>query len=265
MTLARRFALRAAFVVLAALSGCTSVPLAVAPDSARSLAPTGALRVGLYPGTPTSLIGEPGSPAARGVGFDLGRALAATVRAPFMPVVYPRNADVLAAARAGAVDVVFTNATAARRQELDFSPTVLEVELGYLVPAASPLQRVDDIDRPGLRIGVSEGSTSQGVLSARLRNVQVVTTPSLQAATEMLASGRLDAFATNKPTLYEMADRIPGARVLDGQWGVESFAIGIPKGRAAALPLLARFVEEARARGVVSGAVARAGLRGAVP
>jgi hypothetical protein len=31
--------------------------------------------------------------------------------------------------------------------------------------------------------------------------------------------GRQHVYATNKPTLFEMSDSIPGALVLDGQWG----------------------------------------------
>ena len=42
---------------------------------------------------------------------------------------------------------------------------------------------------------------------------------------------QLDAFATNKPILFEMSDGIPGSRILDGRWGVEHVAVAIPRGR----------------------------------
>jgi polar amino acid transport system substrate-binding protein len=86
----------------------------------------------------------------------------------------------------------------------------------------------------------------------------------LKAAVDMLASGKLEAFATNKATLFEMSDQLSGSRVLDGRWGLESFAIGIPKGREAALPLVSSFVGEAKANGAVARAIERAGLRGTV-
>ncbi len=79
----------------------------------------------------------------------------------------------------------------------------------------------------------------------------------------MLAKGQLDAFATNKPTLFEMAEKLPGAKVLDGRWGVEKYAIGIPKGRDAGAAFLRKFTEDVKAEGVVKAAVVRAGLRGA--
>lgn len=251
-------------LALALVAACASVATAPSPEAQRSLAPTGKLRVGLYPGTPTSIIGDPASGAAKGVGFDLGRELARRAGVPFEPVVYPKNADVLAAVKSGAVDMAFTNATPPRMKDMDFSPTVLQVEQGYLVPRGSSITEPADVDRPGIRVGVSEGSTSEATLSREFSNAAVVRTPSLKAAVEMLAAGKLDAFATNKATLYEMFDDLPGSRVLAGRWGLENFAIAIPKGREVAMPYVARFVADAKAEGVVARAVARAGLRGTV-
>ncbi|HEY1461007.1 MAG TPA: transporter substrate-binding domain-containing protein [Casimicrobiaceae bacterium] len=251
-------------VGLAFLGGCASFSAPIDSVATRALAPTGKLRVGLYPGTPTSIVGNPATGNAKGVAFDLGRELAKRAGVPFEPVVFPKNAEVLAAAKAGAVDMVLTNATPVRRNDLDFSPTVLQVEQGYLVPAGSAIRALDEIDRPGVRVGVSEGSTSEATLSREFRNASVVRTSSLKAAIEMLASGKIQAFATNKATLFEMSDELAGSHVLAGRWGLESFAIGIPKGREAALPFVDSFAGDAKASGAVARAVDRAGLRGAV-
>jgi polar amino acid transport system substrate-binding protein len=78
----------------------------------------------------------------------------------------------------------------------------------------------------------------------------------------MFGRQELDLFATNKPTLFEMSDRMPGSRVLDGRWGVEHIAIAIPKGREAALEVLRGFVTEVQSNGLLARAVERAGLRG---
>jgi len=92
----------------------------------------------------------------------------------------------------------------------------------------------------------------------------VVPAPNASRVVEMFERRELDLFATNKPTLFEMADRMPGSRVLDGRWGVEHIAIAIPKGRETAMEYLRRFVEEAQASGLLAEAVERAGLRGVV-
>jgi len=244
------------------LAGCAAAPAAPDPQLVQVLAPAGKLRVGLYPGSPTSVIPASGSGEARGVGHDVGRDMARRLGVPFEPVVFERNAEVLEAGKAGRVDLVFTNATAERAKFLDFSPTVLEIEQGYLVPRGSAIASAADVDRAGVRVGVSQGSTSQGVLTKELRHAVVVPTPNLGAAAEMLSAGKLDAFATNKAILFELGDKVPGSRVLDGRWGMEKFSFGIPKGRDAALPLLGELVAGARADGTVAKAAERAGVRG---
>ena len=264
MTALCRLYVHVTAVTLAFLVACATQSGAPDPASVRALAPTGKLRVGLYPGTPTSIIGDINSGNARGVGLDLGRELAKRAGVPFEPVVFPNNAAVLAAAKSGAVDMVFTNATPARMQDLDFSPTVLEVELGFLVSRSSTIQSIDEIDRRAVRLGVSEGSTSEATMSRELQNATLVKAPSLKAAIAMLETGKLDAFATNKATLFEMSDQLPGSRILAGRWGLEHFAIGLPKGREAAMPLVSRFASDVKADGRVARAVEHAGLRGVV-
>ena len=40
---------------------------------------------------------------------------------------------------------------------------------------------------------------------------------------------------TNKAIVFQMAKQLPGACVLDGNWGQERMAIAVPKGRDSAL------------------------------
>jgi polar amino acid transport system substrate-binding protein len=83
-------------------------------DAPRAIVPAGRLRMELYPGTPTSLLVDAGGADPRGVGHDLGLELARRLGVPFEPVVLANNAEVLAAMKAGRVDLAFTNATPAR-------------------------------------------------------------------------------------------------------------------------------------------------------
>ncbi len=250
-----------ALVAAALVAGCAAMAPAPAPEVRQALAPSGKLRVGVYPGSPTSLVrnalGE-----ARGVSVDLGRALAERLGVPYEQVEFARLALVLEAIKAGSVDFTVTNATPARAKDMDFTAPLVNLELGYLVMPGSRVTAVDAVDRPGIRIGVAQGSTSQATLSRELKQAAVVPAPSLKAAAEMLARGEIDAFATNKAILAEMADGLPGARILDGRWGLEHLAIAIPRGREAGLPYVRQFAEEARASGLVRQAAARAGLRG---
>jgi polar amino acid transport system substrate-binding protein len=231
-------------------------------DAHEILAPKGRLRVGAFPGSPLSMATDSKTGEIHGLGIDLGNELAKRLEVRFEQVNYQRIADVLEGMKAGDVDFTLSNATPARAVDVAFSQTLLSVELGHLIPALSSITTIADLDKPGIRIGVTQGSTSQGTLPKILPNATVVPAQNSRRAIEMFERRELDVFATNKPTLFEMSDQMPGARVLDGRWGVEHIAIAIPKGREAAMEYLCRFVEEARASGLLARAVERAGLRG---
>jgi polar amino acid transport system substrate-binding protein len=255
----RRHAALVAVALL--LAACATVADAPAPEVWQALAPTGKLRVGVYPGSPTSLVRGP-SNEARGVSVELGRALAERLGVPYEQVEFARLALVLEAVKAGTVDFTVTNATAARAADMNFTAPLVNLELGYLVMTTSRVQAIADVDRPGVRVGVAQGSTSQGTLGRELKQARVVPAPSLKAAAEMLAKGEIDCFATNKGILYQMADGLPGSRIVDGRWGLEHLAIAIPKGRDAGMPFVRAFAAEARTSGLVQRAAERAGLRG---
>jgi polar amino acid transport system substrate-binding protein len=228
------------------------------------LAPKGRLRVGAFPGSPLSMARDSKTGEIHGLCIDLGKDMAKRLEVAFEQVNYQRIADVLEGMKAGDVDFTLSNATPARAVDVAFSQTLLSVELGYLIPAISSIMTIADLDKRGIRIGVTRGSTSQGTLPNILPNATVVPAQNSRRAIEMFERREHDVFATNKPTLFEMSDQMPGSRVLDGRWGVEHIAIAIPKGRETAMEYLRRFVEEAQASGLLSQAVARAGLRGVV-
>src|SRR5260221_6376295 len=96
-----------------ALAGCASTP---APDqeTRQVLAPTGKLRVGVYLGSPTSMVRDAGTREPRGVTYELGRELAQRLGLPFEAVGFPPVSDVVDAMEDGRVDFTLTKATPAR-------------------------------------------------------------------------------------------------------------------------------------------------------
>jgi polar amino acid transport system substrate-binding protein len=239
-----------------------SMPGAFAQDARGILAPIGKLRVGVYFGSPTSLVHNARTNENHGLSFDLGKELAKRLNVPFAQVQYQRISDVIEGMKAGDVDFTISNSTPARAAAVMFSRTVLTIELGYLVAATSSITSIADVQRAGIRIGVTQGSTSQGTVPKLLPNAIVVPAQNYQHGIDMLERGEIDTYATNKPTLFEMSDQMKGARVLDGRWGEEHLAIAIPKGREAALDDINRFVAEVQTSGVLARIVEEAGLRG---
>ena len=246
------------------LSGCGTAPAAASEvqNARAALAPTGALRIGVYPGSPTSMVRDAKTGEKTGIAYELGAALARDLGVRAEHVEFHRLAEVIDALKAGQIDFTFTNASPARAKDLDFTPALVQLELGYLVPNASAITAIADIDRPGVRVGVSEGSSSFAALSKQFTNAKLVTAPSLQRAGDMLVKREIDAFATNKGILFELADSVPNTRILAGRWGVENIAIGIPKGRAEGLSYVQKFAQRAQADGTLAAIVKRSGLRG---
>ena len=262
VNLLRRRALSTTLLLAALLVSCAAPAPTVDPQVRLALAPTGKLRVGVYPGSPTSMVTDAKTGEKVGVALDLGRELARQLGVPFEPVQYQRVAEVVDALKVGAVDFTFTNASPARAKDVDFTAPLIDLELGYLVPPGSAMQSAADADRVGMRIGVAQGSTSQGTLLRDYKLAKVVPVPSLQVVAELLKQGQLDAFATNKAILFEMWDGLPGFRILDGRWGLEHLAVAVPKGREAGLPYLKQFAQEAKISGLLQSIIDKSGLRG---
>jgi polar amino acid transport system substrate-binding protein len=254
-----RFLIALLALLLAACAGMDGAPTT---EVRQALAPTGRLRVGVYPGSPFSMIRDPATGETKGLTVDVGKALAARLGVPYEAVEFQRAAEILAALKAGTIDVSLSNATPARAQEYGWTPPLLLIELGYLVMPGSKITSFADVDRAGIRVGVTQGGTSHSALTRELKNAVVVPASTLKSAIDMLSSRKIDAYATNKANLFEMSDTLPGSRVLDGRWGLEHLAMVIPKGREQALPYLRKFAEDIKHEGLVARAVAKTGLRG---
>ncbi|WP_298259791.1 transporter substrate-binding domain-containing protein [Bradyrhizobium sp.] len=245
--------------VLAATS-----PRAFAQDAKAILAPTGKLRVGVYLGSPTSLVHDPKTGESHGLSFELGHELAKRLGVPFEQVNYQRISEIIEGMKAGDVDFTISNSTPARAASAAFSQTLLTIELGYLVAANSPIASLADIQKAGLRIGVTKNSTSQSAIPKLLPTAIVAPAENYKRGIEMLERGEIDTYATNKPILFEMSDQMPGSRILEGRWGEEHLAVAIPKEHAGGLEYIKGFVDNVRTSGLVARLAAQAGLRGAV-
>lgn len=246
-------------------AGCAGAPQPAPAEVRRLLAPTGVLRVAVYPGSPTSLLRAAERSQMRGLTVDLGDEMGRRLGVPVQIVVLRTPAEIVDTLNRNEADITITNATAERARKVDFTPPLVALELGLLVRSGSPLAAVAAMDLPGARIGVTQGSSTQRALGARLTRAVLVPLPTLDAAAQALLAGQLDGYATNKAILFELADRVPGARVLDGRWGLEQLAIATGPGRAAAMPWLRDFAAAVAADGQVARAAQRAGLRGTAP
>src|SRR5262245_23482486 len=126
-----------------------------APHSELTLA--GRLRVGINFGN-ALLAKRDADGVAHGIAIDLAQELARRLDAPFDIVNYASAGKMADGARAGAWDVAFLATDPDRATEISFTQPYLEVDTTYLVPAASPLRDLSEVDREGVRIAVSAKS-----------------------------------------------------------------------------------------------------------
>ena len=197
---------------------------------------------------------------SRGVGYELGKLFAQDFNFAYKPIIFEKNADVLAAAKQGRVDMIFTNVSLDRADDFAFSKPILKLEKGYLIGSQRGIKNIADIDVPTRKIGVSEGSSSQNEITKLIKYAQIVTTTSTTSA--MLKVGQIDVFFSNKAIFYEISDAVPGSRFLADVIGYESMSIGIPKERAAAIPKINDWIDGAMQQGQFNDMVKNLGLRG---
>jgi polar amino acid transport system substrate-binding protein len=231
---------------------------------ASQFAPTGALRVGVWmvPYFARTLNG-----GTNGLVPDLGAELARRIGSKLDLVKFENPARIIAAFRDGSLDVTFVGITPDRAEAMDFGPVLLEIQTTYLVPGASSLAEIAEIDRPGIRVAVPAKSAQEAHL---LRTIKAATlipiaaeTP--QQAIEMLKAGEVDAFSHVAPMLAAVQGALPGARILPGSYFNVPVAIAVAKGKPAEVAEFARaFAQDVKHTGFLQQAIERAGVTGMV-
>lgn len=245
------------------LAGCSTTP-AVDPALRQALAPTGKLRIGVYAGSPLSMVRDATTGEAVGIALGLGQQLALRLGVPAQVVEFERQAQVMEAVQNGDVDFTVTPSSPSTPSNLP--PPLIKLALGTLVSKDSPVTQLSDLDRGDLRVGVSQGSSSQAALARVLQNTTPLPVASLKQAQVLLRRGIINAFVADKATLFEMLDTLPGFRMLEGRWGEERLAIATPQGREAGLAYLRQFVQSAQQPGsLLQSLASRVSLRGTLP
>jgi polar amino acid transport system substrate-binding protein len=162
--------------------------------------------------------------------------------------------------------VAFLAVDPGRADEIDFTAPYVEIEGTYLIPSGAPFDNVADVDRAGVRVGVSAKSAYDLFLSRNLKHAQIVRAQSPESALDLILSGKVDVLAGVRQTLVASSAKLPGSRVFDDRFMAIGQALGIVKGRAAGIKYLREFIEDVKASGFVARAIAKSGVRGvAIP
>src|SRR5262249_7075767 len=227
------------------------------------LVQAGKIRVGVH-SLMYAKASQTGELKAASVGIiflDIARALGERIGAEIVLVGHPTIPEMLTCLPTGGCDMGFMGPDPSRLG-VEFSPPILQADYTLLVPAASSVQRIADVDRPGVRIAAVSDHASTLTLSRMLKHAQLVYAATPEPTFELLRSGQADAFASIRGLLLAYSAKLPGSRVLEEHYGANLVGMVVPKGQDARLAYISEFIEQAKASGLVQQAIERSGLPG---
>ena len=238
------------------------MPVTPSQQVVAELAPTGVLRAAINMGNFLLVTGKAPSGDPSGVSADIAAAIAARLGVPVKYVPYARPGEMADDAEKGLWDIGNIGAEPQRAAVINFTAAYCEIEATYLVPAGSPIRGVGEVDQPGKRLAVTARSAYGLWLENNIKKAELVQFDSADAALKAFVDEKMDAYAGLRPALGALAEKLPGSRILDGQFSAVQQAVGTPKKNTAGFAFLREFVEEAKRSGVVASLIERHGVTG---
>jgi len=237
----------------------------ISSEDLNQLAPTGLLRGGVVtaPAASAFFATKDGNGDVKGVTVSLIRDFAAVLKLPLTLRVYDNSGQVTDAVAKGECDIAFMPQDAERAKRVDFGPAYYLIESTYLVPAGSTIKTIGEVNQPGRRIVAISNTTTARSARRTAPNASVEEVPSVDQMTEMAQQGQGDAFALSHDSFAGLLPKLPGARVLPGNFQQTGIAVAVPKERPAALKIASELLEAAKRSGVVRRALDAAGFKDA--
>lgn len=234
----------------------------MSPAIVAELAPHGVLRAAINMGNFLLVTSKTASGDPAGVSPDMAAAIAAQLGVPVRYIPFARPGELADAAGQDVWDIGLIGAEPARAEKIAFTPAYVEIEATYLVPAGSSLQRIEDVDRPGVRIAVTARAAYDLWLERNISHATLVRGQNQANTIELFTNDKLEALAGLRPGLLTDIEKMPGARILDGQFTAVQQAVGTARANTAGAAFLRDFVAEAKASGLVASLIEKHGVVG---
>ena len=260
----RSLSAMAALVVLSAvmLGGARAAEFELMEARAQ-LTPTGKLRVAFMLENQALVSGQSESGEVRGLAGDLARAIAERAGVPLQPRVYSTRGTFEVSLGRGEWDLEFNTRDPRYASYVDFSPSFVNVDQVYLVPPGKTLKEMTEVDRKGVRVAAIANSDAEGLLFGFIKEAQILrVSQDPEPTIRLLKTGAVEAFAGSAEYLSGIAAQLPGSRFLPGHFAAVPAAIGVARGRPAALAFVNQFLAEAKTSGLIQRAIEGAHLHG---
>ena len=222
---------------------------------AGDLAPSGVLRASINLGNPVLAQGTEAAPG--GVTVDIARELARRLELPLELVCFDAARKSFEAMTTGRADLCFLAIDPARATEVAFTAPYVVIEGVYAVPRESALTTVAEVDAPGVRIGVKQGSAYDLYLTRTLREATVVR--GAEGVDVFRAEGLEAAAGIRQPITRYVAEH-PELRLIDERFMQIQQAVGAAKSkRPETVAYLHDLIEDLKSSGFVARSLAASG------
>lgn len=220
------------------------------------------LQVGINLGNILLVTGKKPNGDPEGIAPDMAAGIAEKLGVAVKYNTFATPGEVADAAERGEWDIGLIAIEPKRAEVIDFCNAYVQIEATYLVPEASPFQKVEDVDRPGVKIAVSERAAYDLYLSRTLKHAELHRAQGLPGAFELFKKEKLDALAGLVPALRDNAADMPGTRLLPGRYTSVKQAIGTRHGKPALKAVVQAFIAEAISGGLVQNLIDKHGVTG---
>lgn len=228
-----------------------------------SLAPGGVLRVSINYGNPVLACRNVNAGKPGGISIDIAEELARRLGVAIEFLTFDAARKSVAALETGQADLGFFAADPERSQQIYFTQPYLTIEAGYMVHEQSPLQSIQDIDHPGIRIAVGKGSAYDLFLTRNMQHAEMVRADNPATVIDVFMSQNLEVAAGVKQQLLADMKKVPGLRMLDGRFMEINQSVALPMQKGPHVHgCINAFVKQIKESGFIAAAVERHDISG---
>lgn len=204
----------ASAIALAATLAFTGAAAAQDKSTWEAIKERGSIRVGVTQAPPW-FSKAPGSEEWEGLGAAIGKQMAEEMDVKFEAVEVTWGTAV-AALQSNKIDVMFVlDATPKRALAVDFpAQPLLYYALAVLADDDLKIETWDDLNKDGIKIAVTQGTTMDRYVSARLTNAEILRFPSNGESVAAFQSGRVNAVSLFHPPLIAMRKKIGRGQIV---------------------------------------------------
>ena len=226
------------------------------------LAPTGVLRAGINMSNFLLVTGKAASGDPQGVAPDMAAEIARRLGVPVAYVKYERPSHLADAAGTNVWDIGLIGAEPQRAEKISFTPAYCEIEATYLVPPGSSISTIAEVDRPGVRITTRRGAAYCLWLERNIKQAKLLLSDTAEGPFDQFVAEKLEAYASLRPQLLTDVNKLPGSKILPGNFMTVQQAIGTAKANSAGAAFLGEFVAEAKKSGLVARLIEKHHVKG---